>query len=229
MVAVIGDVHGCYFTLAELYQKIQFKYPEAEVYCVGDLIDRGNYSREVVDFIVDNKIKFTPGNHDYMFFHYFKKPDTIFAKSWYYNGNEATLNSYEEFPEKMNEHIEIIKSAPLFFDTADCFISHAGISGRYKNILSGNLDDYLPQLSKLIDEDYEKDIGVMWTRDELLNLGKAQIVGHTKSKELIISKNANAYYIDTGACSGNKLSCIIMNESKLVEILDETTHLNDIL
>ena len=53
MVAVIGDVHGCYFTLTELYQKIQFKYPEVEVYCVGDLIDRGNYSREVVDFIVD--------------------------------------------------------------------------------------------------------------------------------------------------------------------------------
>ena len=110
MVAVIGDVHGCYFTLAELYQNIKIKYPEIEVYCVGDLVDRGNYSREVIDFIVDNKIKFTPGNHDYMFFHYFRKPDTIFAKSWYYNGNEATLNSYEEFPDKMNDHIDLIIS-----------------------------------------------------------------------------------------------------------------------
>jgi hypothetical protein len=69
----------------------------------------------------------------------------------------------------------------------------------------------------------------MWTRDELLNLGKAQIVGHTKSSELIINKKADAYYIDTGACSGNKLSCVIMDNSKLVEIIDEPTHLNDIL
>ena len=48
MVAVIGDVHGCYYTLKQLVEKIKAKYPDISIYCVGDLVDRGNFSCEVI-------------------------------------------------------------------------------------------------------------------------------------------------------------------------------------
>ena len=51
MIAVIGDVHGCYYTLVELYNNIKNKFPNIEIYAVGDFIDRGNNSFEVMEFI----------------------------------------------------------------------------------------------------------------------------------------------------------------------------------
>ncbi|HVO73095.1 MAG TPA: metallophosphoesterase, partial [Ignavibacteriaceae bacterium] len=74
MIAVIGDIHGCLNTLSDLVSKIEKKYPELNLYCVGDLIDRGNFSCEVMDFISKKNIKFTPGNHDYMFYYFIKFP-----------------------------------------------------------------------------------------------------------------------------------------------------------
>ena len=82
MIAIIGDVHGCYYTLAELYNNIKNKYPDIEIYCVGDLIDRGNNSYEVMEFVINKKIQFTPGNHEYMFYNFFKDPTSVFARSW---------------------------------------------------------------------------------------------------------------------------------------------------
>ena len=35
MVAVIGDVHGCYQTLKQLVENIRTKYPGISIYCVG--------------------------------------------------------------------------------------------------------------------------------------------------------------------------------------------------
>ena len=221
MIAVIGDVHGCYFTLKELYQKIIEKYSEIKLAI--------HTHRKLIDFIVDKNIEFTPGNHDYMFYHYFKKPETIFAKSWAYNGNEATLNSYQDYSKKMEEHIELIQNAPLIIDTSDCLITHAGISIIYENKLGDSFNKNLEQIKDFVSADYEKDYGVMWTRDKLMNLGKAQVLGHTKTKEVVFENDSNAYYIDTGACSGNKLTAAIFEESKLVRVIEEPTHLNDIV
>lgn len=115
MVAVIGDVHGCFYTLEEIYKRIKDKYPEIETYCVGDLIDRGNFSYEVVEFVINEKIKFTIGNHDLMFYYFVNKPNTPMANSWLYNGYENTMASYEEHFDIIREHVDFISKAPLFF------------------------------------------------------------------------------------------------------------------
>lgn len=229
MVAVIGDIHGCYYTLLELYSVIREKYQNIAIYALGDLVDRGNHSYEVIKFILDEKILFTPGNHDYMFYHFFKDPSSIFARSWIFNGNEMTLESYEEHEEALFEHIEAIKNAPLFFNLDDCFISHAGISEVYANYLPENFVDNLSVVEEHIYRDYKNDHGVLWTRDQLLNLGKLQVVGHTKQKEIVFDETANAVYIDTGACVGNALSAVIIENSNIKEVISQKTHLNDII
>ena len=150
MVAVIGDIHGCYFTLVELYNAIREKYPRIEIYTVGDLVDRGNNSYEVIKFVLDEKILFTPGNHDYMFYHFFKDPTSVFARSWIFNGNEMTLESYEDHEEALFQHIDAIKSAPLFYNLEDCFISHAGISEEYMKHLPANFKENLNILDEFI-------------------------------------------------------------------------------
>lgn len=230
MVAVIGDIHGCSFTLERLYNQIIDEYGKIPVYCVGDLVDRGNNSYETIEFIIKNDISFTPGNHDYMFYHFFKNPSSIFARSWLFNGSETTLESYEDHEDAVFPHIEVIKNAPFFFNLDDCFISHAGISNQFKKLFSKiNFLEDEKELSEIIEANYKNDSGVLWSRDKLLDLGKLQIVGHTKQKNVYLDENANAAYIDTGACVGNKLSAVIVEKSKIIKILEEKTHLNDII
>ncbi len=229
MVAVIGDIHGCYFTLVELYHRIKKIYTDIPLYCVGDLVDRGNHSHSVMEFIIDEKIRFTPGNHDFMFSHYFKNPGSIFARSWNLNGNEMTLQSYEGWEKDIYRHIDQIHAAPLYYNTPDCFISHAGISEQYRHILDPGYKDDITEIEELIYNDYATDRGVLWTRDNLLNLGKLQVIGHTKQTEISFDEESNALYIDTGACIGNKLSAVIIHESEVVDTFEENTHLNDII
>jgi serine/threonine protein phosphatase 1 len=229
MVAIIGDIHGCFFTLEELYKKILTNYPDISVYTVGDLVDRGNHSLEVVNFVIANKIFFTPGNHDYMFYHFFKDPSSVFARSWFFNGNETTLESYENNETEMFKHIEFIKGSSLYFNVPDCFISHAGVSYQYEKYLPFNFRDNLELLDPLIHNDLRSDRGILWTRDPLLNIGKLQVVGHTKQQEITYVEDSNAVYIDTGACVGNKMSAVIVHQNKIIDTLDEKTHLNDII
>jgi serine/threonine protein phosphatase 1 len=229
MVAIIGDVHGCYYTLTELYKRVKTEYPDVPIYCIGDMVDRGNNSFEVMEFVMTEKMPFTPGNHDYMFHHFFKDPSSVFARSWVFNGSETTLESYESHEDSVFKHIEIIKNAPLYYDLEDCFMSHAGISKKYELNLPANFRDDLSILEKHIINDHITDRGVLWTRDSLLNLGKMQIVGHTKQQDITLDENANALYIDTGACVGNKLSAVIVEKSKLIDIIDIKTNLNDII
>jgi serine/threonine protein phosphatase 1 len=228
MVAIIGDIHGCYFTFVELYKKILIAYPNIPVYTVGDLVDRGNHSFETVSFVIENHVFFTPGNHDYMFYHFFKDPSSVFARSWFFNGNETTLESYENREVEMFQHIEFIKNSPLYFNIPDCFISHAGISIQYDKFLPKNYKDNLDILDQLIMNDLRSERGILWTRDPLLDIGKLQVVGHTKQQEITLVEDSHSVYIDTGACVGNKLSAIIVHESNIIETIDEKTHLNDI-
>jgi len=64
-VIIIGDVHGCYKTLQALLAKILLNHNE-QICFVGDLIDRGPKSKEVVDFVRDRGHLCVKGNHEDM-------------------------------------------------------------------------------------------------------------------------------------------------------------------
>jgi len=228
MVAVIGDVHGCFYTLKDLVSNIKVKYPNIEIYCVGDLVDRGNFSYQVIEFIKAENIKFTTGNHDLMFYHFVHHPGSEMGRIWIYNGSEPTVNSYKDKVEEMHKHLELIIKAPLFFDLPDCFISHAGISTYYKSRLPRKVLSNVGQVNKIMNENIMNDHGILWTRDSLMNLGKLQVVGHTRQKEVYHNKKNNAVYIDTSVYTGNKLSSIIVRDSEIIDILDVPTYKRDI-
>lgn len=66
---VIGDVHGCYKELKLILNKIDNKDPDAIIYFVGDWIDRGPQTADVMQWVVDNittrgKYRSVRGNHD---------------------------------------------------------------------------------------------------------------------------------------------------------------------
>ena len=57
---VIGDVHGCIRELKQLVNVIENQDPEAIFFFVGDWIDRGENTAQVMQWVVDN-ITLNPG------------------------------------------------------------------------------------------------------------------------------------------------------------------------
>jgi serine/threonine protein phosphatase 1 len=228
MIAVVGDIHGCYYTLKALIEKIKVKYPSVKIYCVGDLVDRGNFSYEVFEFVIAEGIKFTPGNHDYMFYYFVNQPTSELGRAWIYNGSETTVESYNKHLEAMPKHLDMIIKAPLFIDLEDCFISHAGISVYYKSKLPKKILENTDQLDKIMNSSLDSDHGILWTRDQLLNIGKLQVVGHTRQINVSFQEKNNVVYIDTSVYSGNKLSAVIIEKNTIVDILSVPTIEEDI-
>ena len=60
---IIGDVHGCYKTLIALIEKLP---KDRNITFVGDLIDRGPGSKDVVEFVRKNNYRCVRGNHEDM-------------------------------------------------------------------------------------------------------------------------------------------------------------------
>lgn len=64
---IIGDIHGCFTKMAAALRAIGFD-PEAgdRLFPVGDLVDRGPESIDVMNFLACDFIESIAGNHDYM-------------------------------------------------------------------------------------------------------------------------------------------------------------------
>jgi serine/threonine protein phosphatase 1 len=128
----------------------------------------------------------------------------------------------------MQRHLNFIIKAPLTLDLFDCFISHAGISTYYSRKLGKYPLENREKMTNIVESDLNNEHGVLWTRDKLLNLNKLQIVGHTRFEDIYYDKSSHAVYVDTAACSGNRLSAVIVNESNIVDKISVPTDPKDI-
>ena len=90
---VIGDVHGHYDALMKLVNKLP---NNAKLIFVGDLIDRGSQSKEVIKFVRENGHLCVLGNHEKMMIdaRYSISHPYIMPRIWASNGGWQTIKSY---------------------------------------------------------------------------------------------------------------------------------------
>lgn len=88
---VIGDVHGRFDLLTKLVDALP---QNMSILCVGDLIDRGDQSKDVLEFVKDTGT-ITPlmGNHEQLLLNFMKSPETG-GRRWLRNGGLQTLESF---------------------------------------------------------------------------------------------------------------------------------------
>lgn len=187
---IIGDVHGCYRELEELLKLI----PSKDFICfVGDLIDRGPESKDVVELVL-KKYKSVLGNHELMAI---QQPSY-----WMRNGGGETLKS---FGNKKESLINLIKEKMSIFkyyefdNVKPLLITHS--EGTYFWLNDKNM------FSK---EFLNEDNPILWSRPFFKSLEKEQsifnIFGHTALKDVFI--NHSYGIIDTGCVYGGKLSAM---------------------
>lgn len=193
----IGDIHGTFDKLVALMGKIDIDFARDTLVFMGDYIDRGPHSFEVVEYLIDlkkrcPKIVFLKGNHEDMLEKYLLGPDKY---TYLVNGGQQTLESYMNHnrsgPPIPREHLDFFESLVLFYETDDYIFVHAGLR---EHVLLGMQDP----------DD------LLWIRTEFIHsdhdFGKRVVFGHTPFLEPLVKLNKIG--IDTGAVYGNELTCV---------------------
>lgn len=207
----IGDIHGCLDKLKELMDKLVIDRPSDTLVFIGDYIDRGRYSREVVDYLIGLKndyqnIVFLLGNHEQMFMNYL---DGVNEGLYLGNGGRATLESYaislfdnitQRKAKIPQDHWNFFQSLRPYYETDQYIFVHAG------------LREELPLKEQAIDD-------LLWIRFEFIanenDFGKTVVFGHTPMRDLMV--NTNKIGIDTGAVYGGKLTCVELPDIKIYQ------------
>lgn len=78
MIYVMSDIHGCYNEFIKMMDLIQLKDNDT-LYILGDVIDRGNGSLQILDYIMNHQnIKMILGNHEDLFLNWYKAKIKLF-------------------------------------------------------------------------------------------------------------------------------------------------------
>jgi serine/threonine protein phosphatase 1 len=220
----VGDVHGRADLLRAILKKIaedmrQRPAREAVEVFLGDYVDRGPNSRDVIETLMT-----TPaiggvrhclrGNHEQILLDFLGEPGVLL--DWRRLGGFETLLSYgvaprlalrledakqlrdDFFAALPPNHLEFFRSTQLSHSAGDYFFAHAGIR---------------PGLAF----DVQREEDLLWIREPFLlsqrDHGKIVVHGHTPSEEPEVL--ANRINIDTGAFLTGCLTCVVLEERSL--------------
>lgn len=137
---IIGDIHGHYHDLLKLLIKMgygqseqgYYYHPDRQAIFVGDYIDRGKHSKEVVQLVVamqeNGSAIALMGNHEYNAICFHTKGSTGEYLRPRTNQNIkqhcATLHSFED-DAFLNESLDWFKQLPLFYENDYIRVVHA--------------------------------------------------------------------------------------------------------
>jgi len=138
-VFAIGDIHGCFNSFKKLIeQKIQLTKSDKLV-LLGDYIDRGSQSKEVIDYIIeliekDFDIVPLRGNHEQMLLDAFFDDGHI--PIWIFNGGNETLKSFgiNSLKKLETKYLDFFGSLQFFFEFEAYLLVHAGFNDEIQNL-----------------------------------------------------------------------------------------------
>jgi serine/threonine protein phosphatase 1 len=205
----IGDVHGCHDKLVALMDRLDIDFYRDKLIFLGDYIDRGDATFDVVDFLLElgerhSDIIFLRGNHESMFDGFLSGKDRY---TYLINGGQETLESYLKRGPKANDppipsrHRRFFESLSLYHETEAFIFVHAGLRPGVP-LERQNPEDMLWIRENFIHSDYD--------------FGKRVVFGHTPFSAPLVQPNKIG--IDTGAVYGNKLTCVKLPEVEFIQV-----------
>jgi serine/threonine protein phosphatase 1 len=132
---VIPDIHGCGLTFSRLLERVIGLQRSDTLFLLGDTIDRGPRSREVLDTIRDLQlggydVRPVRGNHEEMLINSCR--DRSYFRMWMINGGHETLRSFgvEDPCEIPPLYRRFMEGFPFFIEYGDFVLVHATLNFR---------------------------------------------------------------------------------------------------
>jgi len=218
----IGDIHGRRDLLQRLHALILEDAAdhsgERTLVYLGDYIDRGEQSKEVIDLLLEAPLSgfkhvYLQGNHERTLLDFLQHPHAVAA--WLTYGGRATLHSYgvstalepsrwelddlrDELQYRLPQgHLEFYQQlVPTHLAGSYCFV-HAGIRPG------------IPLQEQRIED-------LLWIREDFTESKATHehivVHGHTITPE--VEWRPNRIGIDTGAFSSGVLTCLVLEGSE---------------
>ncbi|RDX34865.1 serine/threonine protein phosphatase [Arcobacter sp. HD9-500m-PIT-SAG03] len=217
---VIGDVHGCYNTLLKLVSKLPI---DSDLIFVGDLCDKGMYSKEVIEFVINNNYRCIKGNHEhYMFLNIENALYRNIQSKWSTDsiryGGPQTISNYKNDDKLLKKHLNWITKLPSYILIDKYFITH-GYGLPYYQRRNECKSKKILLTNRLVNSKYEDD----W--EDVSENNIINIFGHCASDEVLIGKDY--YGIDTGCIYGKKLTAIELGSMKIIQVNIEDAEICD--
>lgn len=219
-VYAIGDIHGRADLLREIHRLIREDFNRAPVerpvvVYLGDYIDRGPGSRQVVDILLDEPLEgferiHLRGNHEDFLLRFLD--DAAIGPNWMLNGGSATVHGYMGTRADLDDiagvqaklravlpakHLAFFRTLSLSHIEGDYLFVHAGIR---------------PNVS------WEKQdpLDLMWIREEFLNstADHPKMIVHGHSINFTPEIRVNRIGIDTGAYATGTLTCLMLQGTR---------------
>lgn len=202
---VIGDIHGCAKALRALIEAIEPGVDD-EIVFLGDYIDRGPDSRDVVQQILDlrQRCHVVPlrGNHEIMLLSVALRG--MDDEVWLENGGAATVASYGGSLSRIPpDHLELFQQLEPYYETSDTIFVHAG---------------YDP----LLDMHEQSAATTYWNHLPLPlppphKSGKRVIVGHTPQPSGVVLDGGHVMGLDTYCFGGGYLTAFETHTREMIQ------------
>ncbi len=223
-VYAVGDIHGRADLLIKLMEKIREDVAQSEdkdalnaIVFLGDYIDRGFQSRQVIDLLVgdeysDFEMRFLRGNHEETFQDFLMNSGV--GQRWAQYGGIETLVSYNVQPPRGRDNFDgwedarkdLVSKIPLshrsFLENLEVCL----VLGDYVFVHAGL------RPGKTIEEQDEKDL--LWIRDDFLYNSEAfdKVVVHGHTPIDSPHRDFRRISVDTGAYMSSKLTAVRLYE-----------------
>ncbi|WP_342572648.1 metallophosphoesterase family protein [Paenibacillus sp. FSL R5-0749] len=235
---MVSDIHGCIDPFNQLLHDINYNSKYDQLILLGDYVDRGPNSKEVVKEVIqlvkEHHAIALRGNHDQRFVDFIIEGSSLIKAKFIEHGGLQTLQSYcniegaisDEMLELAREtikmdyghHINFLSELPLYHEDETHIYVHAGLNPDYIEWRNQPEHDFMYIKDKFIDHTFT-------------NLHQKIIFGHTRTID--IHETSDVWFgedkigIDGGCAYGMQLNALI-HENGSYTTADSKFNLNEV-
>jgi serine/threonine protein phosphatase 1 len=224
-ILAISDIHGFYNEFKELLSLAKYNASSDQLILLGDYVDRGPNSREVVLLVKELAEKdgaiVLKGNHDQMFCDWLDNP-SMHEDQFFRNGGICTIESFlrgenvsaissdeirDTLKKLYKEELQFLSGLPYYYEMDQFIFVHAGINPVHTDWKNTGESDLL------------------WIRDPFLFADHPfhQTIVHGHTPTIKLHNKPDIYYghnkigIDGGCVLGYQLNCLEIQNKKFRE------------
>ncbi|MGN7476244.1 metallophosphoesterase family protein [Solibacillus silvestris] len=225
---VVSDIHGYY----KQFEKIlEFWNTEDTLVVLGDLIDRGPESLQVIEKVIELKyaycdnVVFCKGNHEEMLLNFLENPLGK-QEQYYINGGQQTMqsllaklpNEAADLPvvqqamlikEKFRPQLEFLRNGLFHKIIGNVLLTHAGFNSQFTSLDETSASDFIRIRKHYLQENHTPYINVF---------GHTPVSYIHESNDVWLSEDRRYIAIDGGCYMSGRLNAVLLSQAG--ELLD---------